>query len=82
MGIASGIAFFVRALLSNRAAIAADNFALRHQFGVLERSVRRPRLRQRDRINSSRVPQPRLTGWPRADAGQSPRWPIPVPIPT
>ena len=50
MGIVSGIAFFVRALLSNRAAIAAENFALRHQLGVLQRSMRRPRLRKRDRI--------------------------------
>ncbi len=45
-GIVSGIVFFVRALLSNRAAIAAENLALRQQLGVMQRSVKRPRLRQ------------------------------------
>ena len=50
MGIVSGIVFFVRALLSDRAAIAAENLAPRHQLGALQRSVKRPRLRQRDRI--------------------------------
>ena len=33
-----------------RASLAAENLALRHQLGVLQRSVKRPRLRQRDRI--------------------------------
>ncbi len=50
MGIVSAIVFFVRALLSNRVAIATENLALRQQLGVLQRSVKRPRLRQRDRI--------------------------------
>ena len=50
MGIVSGIVFLVRALLSNRAAIAAENLALRHQLGVLQRSAKCLRLRQRDRI--------------------------------
>jgi hypothetical protein len=39
-------AFFLR----SRASLAAENLALRHQLGVLQRSARRPRLRQRDRI--------------------------------
>ncbi len=50
MGIVSGIVFFVRALLSNRAAIATENLALRQQLGVLQRSVKRPHLRRRDPI--------------------------------
>ena len=50
MGIVSGIVFFVRAVLGNRAAIAAENLALRQQLAVLQRSVKRPRLRRRDRI--------------------------------
>ena len=50
MGIVSGIVIFVRALLSNRAAIAAENLVLRQQLGVLQRSVKRPRLRRRDRV--------------------------------
>ena len=40
----------LRTFLLPRATLAADILALRHQFGVLHRSVRRPRLRQRDRI--------------------------------
>ena len=50
MGIVSGTVFFARTLFSNRAAIAAEDLALRHQLGILQRSVRRPRPRQRDRI--------------------------------
>jgi hypothetical protein len=36
--------------LRSRASLAAENLALRHQLGVLQRSARRPRLRQRDRV--------------------------------
>ena len=50
MGIVTGIIVFVRAMLSSRATIVAENLALRHQLAVLQRSVKRPRLRQRDRI--------------------------------
>ena len=39
-----------RALLVERAALAAENLALRQQINVLRRSVRQPRLRQRDRL--------------------------------
>jgi hypothetical protein len=50
MSIVGGIVFFLRGLLWNRAAIVTENLALRQQLGVLQRSVRRPRLRQRDRV--------------------------------
>ena len=40
----------IRVLLSNRAALIAENLALRQQLAVLGRSAKRPRLFQRDRI--------------------------------
>ncbi len=50
MGIARTIFLILRAFITNRSTIAAENLALRHQLGILQRSVKRPRLRQRDRI--------------------------------
>jgi hypothetical protein len=44
------IGVLFQALLANRAALAMENLALRQQLAVLERSVKRPALRQRDRI--------------------------------
>ena len=41
---------FLRALLGSSAAVSLENVALRHQLAVLQRSVRRPRIRCRDRI--------------------------------
>ncbi len=38
------------ACFRSRAAVAAENLALRHQIGVLARTARRPRLRRRDRV--------------------------------
>ncbi len=50
MGIVRTIFLFLRLCITSRSAIAAENLALRQQLGVLQRSVKRPRLRQRDRI--------------------------------
>ena len=40
----------LRAFLSSRATLVAENVALRHQLEVLQRSCKRPRLRNGDRI--------------------------------
>ena len=40
----------LRGLLTSRAAMVAENLALRQQLGVLQRSCERPRLRRRDRV--------------------------------
>lgn len=50
MGIVRVIVVLFRAFLFPRAALGAEILALRHQLGVFQRTVRRPRLRQRDRI--------------------------------
>ena len=50
MGVIKLIGILLRALLANRAALARENLALRQQLAVLKRSVKRPALRQRDRI--------------------------------
>ena len=45
-----GIWAVLRALVVNRARLAAENAALRHQLAVLQRARRRPKLHRRDRI--------------------------------
>ncbi len=50
MSIISTAVVVLRALLMPRGVIIAENFALRHQLGILQRSAKRPRLRQWDRI--------------------------------
>ncbi len=50
MGVVRVIVILFRVFLLRRAALAAEILALRHQLGVLQRSVKRQRLRQRDRI--------------------------------
>jgi transposase InsO family protein len=41
---------FVRALLLSRAALAAENLALRQQLAILDRKLPRPKLKNRDRL--------------------------------
>jgi putative transposase len=50
MGVVSAIVYFLRAVLGDRAALAAENLALRQQLAVLLVSAKRPRLRKRDRL--------------------------------
>ena len=50
MPIFSIIGSFVWAFLSDRAELAAEIVALRHQLTILQRSAKRPKLRKRDRI--------------------------------
>jgi len=44
------IMVFLKALPDERTSPAAENMALRHQLTILQRSVKRPKLRRRDRI--------------------------------
>ena len=50
MSIFRALFLFLRGLCDGGAALAAENLALRHQIAVLQRSVKRPKLRKRDRI--------------------------------
>ena len=50
MGWVETIVVFLRALLRDHAALAAENLALRQQLAILEQRLKRPRLRKRDRI--------------------------------
>jgi hypothetical protein len=50
MNIFGSILILVRAFFGNRIVLAAENLALRQQLAVLHRSVKRPKLRKRDRI--------------------------------
>ena len=40
----------VRAFFANRATLAAENMAWRHQLYVVKRSVKRPKIKERDRL--------------------------------
>ena len=50
MGALQLVTALLRQLLQSRAALVAENLALRHQIVILQRSVKRPRLHRRDRI--------------------------------
>ena len=50
MSVVRVIVAVVRAFLLPRSVMLTENLALRHQLGILQRSVKRPKLRQRDRI--------------------------------
>jgi len=50
MGVLKAIFFFLRALAADCAALATENLALRQQLAIFHRSIKRPRLRLRDRV--------------------------------
>ena len=50
MTVLAAVIVFIRSFVCGRAAIAAENLALRHQLGVLRRSVKRPRICTVDRL--------------------------------
>jgi hypothetical protein len=50
MGVLQVVTILFRLLLQSRAALAAENLALRQQIAILQRSVKRPRVHRRDRI--------------------------------
>ena len=50
MGIIQAIVLFLRAFIMGRAAAALENLALRQQVAVFKQSVKRPKLRPRDRV--------------------------------
>ena len=50
MGALQLVTALLRQRLQSRAALAAENLALRHRIVILQRSVKRPRLHRRDRI--------------------------------
>ncbi len=49
MGIIKAIYFLIRAFLTPQLMLAAENLALRQQVSVYKQSVKRPKLRPRDR---------------------------------
>ncbi len=50
MGIIQAILLFVRAFIMGRGAAAVENLALRQQVTVFKQSIKRPKLRTRDRV--------------------------------
>ncbi len=50
MGIVQSFFLILRAFLIGRVSAAFENLALRQQVAVFKQSVKRPRLRDRDRI--------------------------------
>ena len=50
MGIIKAIYLLIRAFLVPRLSLAAENLALRQQVAVYKHSVKRPKLRPRDRV--------------------------------
>ena len=50
MGISKALLVFLRAMLAPRVQLALENLALRQQLAICRQSVKRPKLRHRDRI--------------------------------
>ena len=50
MPILRALWIVIRSLILRRSSLTVENLALRHQLAVLQRSSKRPRLRQSNRI--------------------------------
>ncbi len=50
MGIFKAVLLFLRAMFVRKARLAIENLALRQQVAVIRQSVKRPKLRPRDRV--------------------------------
>ena len=50
MGVVKTILLLVRAFLLPHSAVIAENLVLRQQLAVVSQSVKRPKLRPRDRV--------------------------------
>ena len=50
MGILQAIFVMIRGFIAGRSALMAENLALRQQLIVLQRSLKHPRMRRRDRV--------------------------------
>jgi hypothetical protein len=50
MGILKVVFVFLRAMLVSKAHLAAEDLALRQQLAVCRQSIKRPKLRLRDRV--------------------------------
>ncbi len=50
MGMLTAVALFLRAMLTAKIHLAVENLALRQQLAVCKQSVKRPKLRPRDRV--------------------------------
>ena len=50
MGILKAVLVFLRAMLILKIHLAVENLALRQQLAVCKQSVKRPKLRPRDRV--------------------------------
>ena len=50
MGVLKAFVLFFRAMLVSRTSLAVENLALRQQLAVYKQSVKRPKLRPRDRL--------------------------------
>ena len=53
MGILKALLVFLRAMLIPKVHLAIENLALRQQVAVFKQSVKRPKLRPRDRVYRS-----------------------------
>jgi hypothetical protein len=72
MGALQLVTALLRQLLQSRAALVAENFALRHQIVILQRSVKHPRLHRETGSSGSGFPACGEAGG-RACSSSSPR---------